>query len=77
MKIVPVALILVILAAVVLWLGDNLYSWGPGGFFRDGVTLLILLFSIPVSLSLFFFLSLRQQEKVPQHRQEDELNTKR
>jgi hypothetical protein len=77
MKIVPVALILVVLAAVVLWFGDNFYSWGPGGLFRDEVTLLILLFSIPVSLSLFFFLSLRQQEKDPQHRQEDELNTKR
>jgi hypothetical protein len=40
--------------------------------FSNQVALPILLLCIPLSLSLFFFLSLREQEKGSQHRQEDD-----
>ena len=63
MKIAAVALILGLTAAVVLWFGDNLYNWGPGSLFSNQASLLILLLSIPISLSLFFLLSLRKREE--------------
>jgi len=63
MKIAAVALSLGLMAAVVLWFGDNLYAGGSGSLFSNQASLLILLLSIPISLTLFFLLSLRQREK--------------
>ena len=71
MKVVAIAAILLVLAAVVLWFGDNFLTSGTGGLFSNQVALPLLLLCIPLSLSLFFFLSLREQEKDSQHRQED------
>ena len=71
MKVVAIAAILLVLAAVVLWFGDNFLTSGTGGLFSNQVALSLLLLCIPLSLSLFFFLSLREQEKDSQHRQED------
>jgi len=71
MKVVAIVAILLVLAAVVLWFGDNFLASGTGGLFSNQAALLILLLCIPLSLSLFFFLSLREQEKDSQHRQED------
>jgi hypothetical protein len=72
MKAVAIAVILLVLAAVVLWLGDNFLTSGTGGLFGYQAALLMLLLCIPLSLSLFFFLSLRGQEKDSRHRREDD-----
>ncbi len=72
MKVVAIVAILLVLAAVVLWFGDNFLASGTGGLFSNQAALLILLLCIPLSLSLFFFLSLRVQEKDSQDRQEDD-----
>ena len=71
MKVVAIVPILLVLAAVVLWFGDNFLASGTDGLFSNQAALLILLLCIPLSLSLFFFLSLCEQEKDSQHRQED------
>jgi hypothetical protein len=72
MRVVAIAVILVVLAAVVLTLGDNFITSGTGGLFSNRVALPLLLICIPLSLSLFFFLSLREQEKDSQHQQKDD-----
>ena len=72
MKNVAIAAILLILVAVVLWLGDNFLNSNTGGLFSYQAALLVLLLCIPLSLSLFFFLSLSEQEKDKQHRQHDD-----
>src|SRR5262245_14114234 len=60
MKAVAVALVLIAGAAVVLWFGNTLNSWVLGGLIGG---LAALLLSIPVSLTLFSYLSRRQEEK--------------
>ncbi len=70
MKVAAVALVLVILAAVVLWLGDTLNAWTPGSLLGSQAALLFLLLSIPISLTLFVFLAHHQQEKDAQRRRE-------
>ena len=72
MRVVAIAVILLVLAAVVLWLGDNFLTSGTGGLFGYQAALLMLLLCIPLSLSPFFLLSIREQQKDSQHRQEDD-----
>src|SRR5579884_261576 len=60
MKAAAVALILIIAATVVLWFGNTLNSWVLGGLIGG---LAALLLSIPISLTLFSYLSSRQNEQ--------------
>lgn len=64
MKIAITACILVVGAAGILWIGDNLSFLTLGSLLGDQLPLLILLLSIPISLSLFVFLSHRQSEQL-------------
>jgi len=64
MKIVLVALVLMIGVIVVLWFGDTLNALGLASWSGSQTTLLILLFSIPISLGLFVFLWHRQHEQL-------------
>ena len=57
MKAVITALILIIIAAIILWLGNTLNSWVLGGLI-GGLTALLI--SIPLALFLFFYFSRRQ-----------------
>src|SRR5947209_4374035 len=57
MKATSVALVLIVGAAVVLWFGNMLNSWVLGG-------LAALLLSIPITLSLFSYLSRRHDEQL-------------
>ncbi|RAQ95061.1 hypothetical protein [Thermogemmatispora tikiterensis] len=59
MRAAAVAFVLVAAAAVVLWFGNTLNSWVLGGLIGG---LAALLLSIPISLSLFSFLSRRHDE---------------
>jgi hypothetical protein len=60
MRAAAVAFVLVVGAAVVLWFGNTLNSWVLGGLIGG---LAALLLSIPISLSLFSFLSRRHDER--------------
>src|SRR5436190_13887429 len=61
MRAVATALVLIAGAAVVLWYGNTLNSWVVGGLIGG---LAALLLSIPISLSLFSFLSRRHDERL-------------
>ena len=61
MRFAPVALVLVVGAGVVLWFGNTLNSWVVGGLIGGLAALLI---SIPISLTLFFHLSHRHEERL-------------
>src|ERR1700693_3697850 len=60
MKAVAVALVLIAGAAVVLWYGNTSNSWVVGGLIGG---LAALLLSIPISLTLFSYLSRRHDEQ--------------
>jgi hypothetical protein len=68
MKAVAAALVLIAGAAVVLWFGDTLNSWVLGGLIGG---LAALLLSIPISLTLFSYLSRRHDERVREEAQEE------
>jgi hypothetical protein len=59
MKAVATALVLIVGAAVVLWYGNTLNSWVLGGLIGG---LAALLLSIPISLTLFSYLSRRHED---------------
>src|SRR6266568_3355430 len=59
MKAVATALVLIVGAAVVLWYGNTLNSWVLGGLIGGLAALLI---SIPISLTLFSYLSRRHED---------------
>ena len=59
MKAVATALVLIVGAAVVLWYANTLNSWVLGGLIGGLAALLI---SIPISLTLFSYLSRRHEE---------------
>ncbi len=61
MKAAAMALVLIVGAAVVLWFGNTLNSWVLGGLMGG---LAALLLSIPISLTLFSFLSRRHGERL-------------
>lgn len=61
MKAVATALVLIAGAAVVLWYGNTLNSWVLGGLIGG---LAALLLSIPISLTLFSYLSRRHEERL-------------
>jgi hypothetical protein len=61
MKAVAAALVLIAGAAVVLWYGNTLNSWVLGGLIGG---LAALLLSIPISLTLFAYLSRRHDERL-------------
>lgn len=61
MRVAAVALVLILGAAVVLWFGNTLNSWVLGGLIGG---LAALLLSIPISLTLFSFLSRRHDERL-------------
>ncbi len=61
MRVAAVALVLIVGAAVVLWFGNTLNSWVLGGLIGG---LAALLLSIPISLTLFSYLSRRQDERL-------------
>jgi hypothetical protein len=60
-KAVATALVLIAGAAVVLWFGNTLNSWVLGGLIGG---LAALLLSIPISLTLFSYLSRRHDEQL-------------
>ena len=60
MKAVAAALVLVVGAAVVLWYGNTLNSWVLGGLIGG---LAALLLSIPISLTIFSFLSRHHDQR--------------
>ncbi|BCL83427.1 DUF4229 domain-containing protein [Ktedonobacteria bacterium brp13] len=64
---VATALVLIAGAAVVLWYGNTLNSWVLGGLIGGLAALLI---SIPISLTLFSYLSHRQEERLFAEREE-------
>ncbi|HZR41158.1 MAG TPA: hypothetical protein VFB12_13625 [Ktedonobacteraceae bacterium] len=68
MKAVAAALVLIAGAAVVLWYGNTLNSWVLGGLIGG---LAALLLSIPISLTLFSFLSRRHDERLKAAVQEE------
>jgi hypothetical protein len=68
MRAAAVALVLIIAAAVVLWFGNTLNSWVLGGLIGG---LAALLLSIPISLTLFSYLSSRQNEQIKAQEQEE------
>ena len=68
MKAVAVALVLIAGAAVVLWYGNTLNSWVLGGLIGG---LAALLLSIPISLTLFSYLSKRHDERLQVDEQEE------
>ena len=68
MKAVAVALVLIAGAAVVLWYGNTLNSWVLGGLIGG---LAALLLSIPISLTLFSYLSKRHDERLQADEQEE------
>jgi hypothetical protein len=61
MKAVAAALVLIAGAAVVLWFGNTLNSWVLGGLIGG---LAAILLSIPISLTLFSYLSRRHDEEL-------------
>jgi len=63
MKAIVVAVVLMIGVIVVLWFGDTLNALGLASWSGSQTALLILLFSVPISLGLFVFLSHRQHEQ--------------
>src|SRR5205085_431430 len=67
MRAAAVAFVLIIAAAVVLWFGNTLNSWVLGGLIGG---LAALLLSIPISLTLFSYLSHRQDERLKAEEQE-------
>ena len=68
MKAVALALVLIAGAAVVLWYGNTLNSWVLGGLIGG---LAALLLSIPISLTLFSYLSKRHDERLQAEEQEE------
>lgn len=68
MKAVATALVLIAGAAVVLWYGNTLNSWVVGGLIGG---LAALLLSIPISLTLFSYLSRRHDERLRMDAQEE------
>ena len=71
MRAAAVALVLIVGAAVVLWYGNTLNSWVLGGLIGG---LAALLLSIPISLTLFSYLSRRHEEQL-QAEEQEELDT--
>src|SRR6266516_7319012 len=61
MKVVASALVFIAGAAVVLWFGNTLNSWVLGGLIGG---LAALLLSVPISLTLFSYLSRRHDEQL-------------
>ena len=61
MRAAAVALVLIVGAAVVLWYGNTLNSWVLGGLIGG---LAAILLSIPISLTLFSYLSRRHEEQL-------------
>ena len=61
MKAVTAVLVLIAGAAVVLWYGNTLNSWVLGGLMGG---LGALLRSIPISLTVFSYLSRRQDDRL-------------
>src|SRR5436190_11045753 len=59
MRVAAVALVVIVGAAVVLWFGNTLNSWVLGGLIGGLAALLI---SIPISLTLFSYLSRRHED---------------
>jgi hypothetical protein len=70
MKAVAAALVLIAGAAVVLWYGNTLNSWVLGGLIGG---LAALLLSIPISLTLFSYLSRRHDERLRAAQAEEEM----
>lgn len=64
---VATALVLIAGAAVVLWYGNTLNSWVLGGLIGGLAALLI---SIPISLTLFTYLSRQQEERLHAEKEE-------
>jgi hypothetical protein len=61
MRAAAVALVLILGAIVILWFGNTLNSWVLGGLIGGFAALLI---SIPISVTLFLYLSRRHDEKM-------------
>ena len=68
MRAAAVALVLIIGAVVILWFGNTLNSWVLGGLIGGLAALLI---SIPISVTLFLYLSRRHDEKLRAEAEED------
>src|SRR5436305_1888463 len=68
MRAAAVALVLIVGAAVVLWYGNTLNSWVLGGLIGGLAALLV---SIPISLTLFSYLSRRHDEQLKAEAQEE------
>ena len=68
MRAAAVALVLILGAAVVLWYANTLNSWVLGGLIGG---LAALLLSIPISLTLFSYLSRRHEEHLKAEAQEE------
>lgn len=69
MKAVAAALVLIAGAAVVLWYGNTLNSWVLGGLIGG---LAALLLSIPISLTVFSYLSKRHDERLQADEQDEQ-----
>lgn len=68
MRAAGVALVLIVGAVVILWFGNTLNSWVLGGLIGGLAALLI---SIPISVTLFLYLSRRHDEKLKAEAEQD------
>ncbi len=68
MRAAAVALVMIIGAVVILWFGNTLNSWVLGGLIGGLAALLI---SIPISVTLFLYLSRRHDEKLRAEAEQD------
>src|SRR5437764_14769995 len=68
MRVAPVALVVIVGAAVILWYGNTLNSLVLGGLIGG---LAALLLSIPISLMVFSYFSRRHDEQLRAEAQEE------
>ena len=71
MKIIALVIGLALVIVAVLWYADTLAPWSLQSLIGSEAPLLTLLLCIPISLTLFVFLSHRQTErlKVQEHQE--------
>ena len=71
MKVAIVALVLMVVAVLLLAIGDAFNPVGLGGFTSGQGALILLLICIPVSLALFFLLAHLQNVRVKDKKREE------
>ncbi len=71
MKIIAIVVGLALAIVAVLWYADTLAPWSLQSLIGNETPLLALLLCIPISLTLFVFLSHRQAERLKVQKHEE------